>query len=213
MHDDDPGAGIWCQHLIPHQHVLVDLVDELVAISVEIRPVGRQQLTQRAGDRYGHRLSVFGIQPVVRVPESMNVGLAFDPKPRSLSLKQTHVLRQVQRRRLDLYPRQPGLVIQPDAHHQRCRAQSLELAGFQFQRMRILRGGGQTLDVDLVTCDADDEGLDVCGGRNDLEPGCRGCFRRRQAPSEDHGEGERKDRPHGLPAHLLAVKMDFGIMQ
>ncbi len=102
-------------------------------------------------------------------------------------------------------PREPGLMVEPDAHEEIGGPEARDLSGLEIERVRVLKRWGEALDADPVTAHHLDERLQIGGRRHHVDGatgghGAGGCER----DDECEDPEERYD---------FLLKADFGIMQ
>src|SRR5262249_41866764 len=145
---DNPPSFIYSHPALPVGQALVQSAEEPLPVLREDWTVGRPESGQRGLDVAGDRPRVLGIEPVMRVAEAVHVGRAALTEPWRLGLEQLDVSRDVEvvpvTGRVLVSgggerPREPGLVIEPDANQEIGSSKGGDLSGLEIDRVRILK--------------------------------------------------------------------------
>ena len=103
-------------------------------------------------------------------------------------------------------------MIEADAYEQRGGLELRELAGLDFDRVRVLYGRRQTVHADAIASDCLDQRLQICGGGDHGQP--TGWGRGDSTPCRQHDERSEREAGGARAQHrYFLTKMDFGIMQ
>src|SRR5260370_617927 len=181
----------------------VEALEEIATAGGEVGTLAGSQSRERLEDGRGDRPRILGVEPVVRVPEAMNMLAAPRPDPRGLGLQEVDAFGAIEDIRAAReearvanglqQPCQPRLVIQADLDEQRRAAKRRDLPWLDLDGMRIVKRRGERFDAHAVAADRLDEGLEV-GGRGD--DGERGA-----APPGGGGGAPQERRAQKRPPH------------
>src|SRR5262249_52925871 len=153
----------------PPRDPLVEALEEIAPARFEAGTLAGSQPRERLEDSRGDRSRILGIEPVVSVPEAMDVLAALRPDPCGLGLQEVDAFRALEDIRPageearvadgPQQPRQPRLVIQADLDEQRRAAKRRDLPGLDQDGVRIVKGRGKRFDAHAVAADRLDDGL------------------------------------------------------
>ena len=101
-------------------------------------------------------------------------------------------------------PREPGLVVEPDAHEEISGPEARELSGLEIDGVGILERRREAVDADAISTHDLDQGSEIGRRRHDGEGTAAAC---------DGGRAQRQDDDEADASYDFFVKADFGIMQ
>ena len=171
MRHDDTRALVGSQRAAPAREPRVEISQEARAIGLEGPGVTGREPCQRVLHALGDRPRVLGVEPVVRVAESVDVHAALGPHAGGLGIEQRDASRHVEVGGPAGHepglphgaerPCQPGLVVESDAREQHGGLELGEGARLDLHAVRVVERWRQAHDAHADAADRLGQGFQI----------------------------------------------------